>query len=284
MNLAQLPRQEIENFGEHVSIIFEGREWTNVEMNQASNRLAGALKELGIGKSDRVIIQMPNCPEVLQSFIAVYTLGAVVVPINFMVGEAETAYIYQDTGATTIISSREYLPKIEACRKDAPEIRNIILIDEDNPPGTLSFQEILKERPDTIEIEDTDEDDLAALIYTAGTTGQPKGVMHTHGSLLSNAKMQKDTLGFPSGMTSIGVLPLCHSYGIASMNLSMVLGGGRTVVLNSFDIDKVFQSIDTYRANLIGAVPTMYIFMLLHPDPGKYDFSSMKYWISGSAP
>ncbi len=284
MNLAQLPRQEIENFGEHVSIIFEEREWTNVEMNQASSRLAGALKELGIGKSDRVIIQMPNCPEVLQSFIAVYTLGAVVVPINFMVGEAETAYIYQDTGATTIISSREFLPKIEACRKDAPEIRNIILIDEDNPPGTLSFQEILKDKPDTIEIEDAAEDDLAALIYTAGTTGQPKGVMHTHGSLLSNAKMQKDTLGFPSGMTSIGVLPLCHSYGIASMNLSMILGGGRTVVLNSFDIDKVFQSIDTYRANLIGAVPTMYIFMLLHPDPGKYDFSSMKYWISGSAP
>ena len=284
MNLAHLPRQEIAKFGEHVSIIFEGREWTNVEMGQTSARLANALKSLGVGHSDRVIIQMPNCPEVLQSFIAVYSIGGVVVPINFMVGEAETAYIYEDTGATTIISAMEYLPKIEACRGNAPALKNIILIDGDQPAGTLSFHSLIAGQPGETEIAEVTGDELAALIYTSGTTGQPKGVMHTHAGLLANAQMQKETLGFPSGMTAVGVLPLCHSYGVASMNLSMLLGGGKSVVLNSFDIDKLFSSIETYKANLIGAVPTMYIFMLLHPDPGKYDLSSMKYWICGSAP
>ncbi len=285
MNLAHLPEKEIEKFGEHVSVIFQDRQWTNIEMRNASKRLAGALKKLGVEKGDRVIIQMPNCPEVLQSFLAVYMLGAVVVPINFMVGEAETAFIYKDTGARVIISSSDFLAKITACRSQAPSIEHVILIDSGElPAGTLSYSGLLAESSEDISAEDVTDDDLAALIYTAGTTGQPKGVMHTHAGLYANAKMQQDTINLPSGMTSITVLPLCHSYGIASMNFSMYLGGGTTVVLNSFDIDILFSSIEKYRAEIIGAVPTMYVFMLLHPDPEKYDLSSMRYWISGSAP
>jgi len=80
------------------------------------------------------------------------------------------------------------------------------------------------------------------------------------------------------------VLPLCHSYGIASMNFGMIKGGGKAVVLDSFDIDKLFAAIEKHKANSLAAVPTMYVFMLLHPDPKKYDLSSMKYWICGSAP
>ena len=231
-----------------------------------------------------MIIQMPNCPEVLQSFGAVYAIGAIVVPINFLVGDEETAYIYQDTGAETIISSMVFYDKIQACRKGAPAIKNIILIDEEVPEGTLSFHKLLRDNSDQLELVDAGDDEVAALIYTSGTTGKPKGVMHTHGSLLANAQMQLNTIKLPDGMTSIMVLPLCHSYGIASMNYGALRGGGRSVVLGSFDIDAVFQAIDKYKANMMGAVPTMYLFMLLHPEPEKYDFSSMKYWISGSAP
>lgn len=284
MNLAELPEREIEKFGEHVSIIFQGREWTNVEMREATKRLANALKRLDVTKGDRVIIQMPNCPEVLQSFQAVYILGAVIVPINFMVGEAETGYIYRDTDAKIIISNSHFLPKIEACRKEAPSIEHVILTDREVPDGILSYHDLIEKEGAEIEVEPTDDDDLAALIYTAGTTGQPKGVMHTHYSLYINARLQHETLNLPPGLTGIAVLPLCHSYGIASMNYGMLVGGGRAVVLNSFDIETVFSSIEKYQANTIGAVPTMYVFMLLYPDPNKYDLSSMKYWISGSAP
>ncbi|MFP3999528.1 MAG: long-chain-fatty-acid--CoA ligase [Desulfobacterales bacterium] len=285
MNLAELPEKELEKFGEHVSVIFKDQQWTNLQMRKASKRLANALKNLGVEKGDRVIIQMPNCPEVLQSFLAVYTIGAIVVPINFMVGEPETAFIYQDTGAKVIISSIDFLQKIEACRKEAPNIKHIILASPEVPPeGYLSYQKLLEDSSEEITMESMDDDDLAALIYTAGTTGWPKGVMHTHYSLYVNAKMQQDTINLPTGLISIGVLPLCHSYGIASMNYGMYVGGGTTVVLDSFDIDLVFSSIEKYRANIMGGVPTMYVYMLLHPDPKKYDLSSMKYWISGSAP
>ncbi|MDA8140058.1 MAG: long-chain-fatty-acid--CoA ligase [Desulfobacteraceae bacterium] len=284
MNLAELPDLEYAKYGEHVSIIFNDREYTNKQMHGASLKLANALKKLGITKGDRVIIQMPNCPEVFQSFIAVYTIGAVVVPINFMVGDKETAFIYKDTGAKVIISSAIFLPKIEACRKEAPAMQHVILIDEKVPDHVLSYRKLLAENSDQCPIEPVKDDDLAALIYTAGTTGNPKGVMHTHKSLLANAQMQVDTVDVPTGLTSIMVLPLCHSYGIASTNFGMLKGGGKAVILDSFDIDKLFAAIEKHKAQIIGAVPTMYVYMLLHPNPQKYDLSSMKYWVSGSAP
>ena len=284
MNIAELAKKEVERFGEHVSLIFEDREFTNMEMMRAASRLGNALKELGVRRGDRVIIQMPNCPEVAQAFQAVYTIGAVVVPINFLVGDTETAYIYRDTGAETIISSPEFLPKIEACRTHAPAIKNVILIGDEVPPNMLSFKGLVEKSGDDLAIEETDDDDLAALIYTAGTTGVPKGVMHTHASLYHNARMQHETINLPPGLTAIGVLPLCHSYGIASMNYRAFLGGGTAVLFNAFDPVKVFASIEKYRANIMAGVPTMYVYMLLIPELRKYDIGSMQYWLCGSAP
>jgi long-chain acyl-CoA synthetase len=284
MNIAELSRNEIERFGEHVSLVYEGTEYTNLQMRRTAKRFGNALKGLGVRRGDRVIIQMPNCPEVLESFQAIWNMGAVVVPINFLVGDEETAYIYRDSGAETIISHSQFLQKVEACRKDVSSIKNLILIDKEVAPPALPFHQLVEGAPDILEPEQTEDHELAALIYTAGTTGRPKGVMHTHYSLFANAKMQQDTLNLPSGLTGISILPLCHSYGIASMNSGALIGGGKIILLSSFDIDKIFQSIEHYRANIMGAVPTLYVYMLLHPDPHKYDLSSMRYWVSGSAP
>jgi long-chain acyl-CoA synthetase len=95
--------------------------------------------------------------------------------------------------------------------------------------------------------------------------------------------MQYDTIVLPDGMISLSVLPLCHSYGIATMNNGL-FRIGKTVLLNTFDLETIFRSIEKYRVNAMSGVPTMYVYMLLYPEPGKYDLSSMQYWISGSAP
>jgi long-chain acyl-CoA synthetase len=284
MNLAELSKMEIDRFGEHVALIYEGQEFTNVQLRQTARRLASALKELGVEHGERVIIQMPNCPEVLESFGAVYAIGAVVVPINFLVGDDETAFIYRDSGAKTVISSMQFWPKIEACRKQAPNIKNIILIDKEVPPGTFSYHALVQAHEELPAVEETRDDDLAALIYTAGTTGQPKGVMHTHASLYANGLMQHATHKLPPWMTSIGILPLCHSFGIASLIFATLVGGGKIVLLSSFDIDVIFSAIEKYQAQIIAAVPTIYIYMLLHPEPEKYDLSSIRYWVCGAAP
>jgi len=285
MNIAQLREDKVREQGEQVSIVFEGREITNFEMMRNSRRLATALRDLGIRKGDRIILQMPNCPEVLESFGAVWRLGAVIVPINYLIGEEETAHIYQDSGARVVITSRAFLPRVQAARQRAvpSAVETVVLIDKECPEGVLSYRDLVtRGREDGI-IEATDDDDNAALIYTAGTTGRPKGVVHTHHSLYANAKMQYDTIKLPDGMTVISVLPLCHSFGIANMNNGL-FRQAKTVLMGSFDIDGIFSAIETYQANLMAAVPTMYVYMLLHPNPHKYNLRSMRYWFSGSAP
>jgi long-chain acyl-CoA synthetase len=283
MNLARLSEQRVMDIGEQVSIIFEGREITNTEMLRKSKKLAAALKNIGVGRGDRVILQMPNCPEVLQGFGAVWRLGAVMVPINYLIGEEETAYIYQDSGAKVVISSQAFLPKIRAGQAKAPGVKSVILIDKDVPEGTLSYHPLVEGFAEEHSVVETDDDETAALIYTAGTTGRPKGVIHTHRSLYANAKMQYETITLPDGMTSIIVLPLCHSYGIATVNNGL-FRTGRAVLLNSFDLEAIFSSIEKYQVNVMAGVPTMYVYMLLYPEPKKYNLGSMKYWICGSAP
>ena len=282
MNVAQLAEDSINRFGEYVILIFEGQRFTNVEMDRVARKLGNGLRKIGVRRGDRVIIQMPNCTEALQSFQAVWKIGAVAVPISFLMGDEETAYIYQDSGALTVISSTDFMGKIEMARSKAPEVKNIILIDKE-APNTFYYPRLVEEGSEELETAETDDDELAALIYTAGTTGRPKGVMLSHYALYYNAKMQHETLDLEPGRTIVSSLPLCHSYGIATMN-SNFLFGGTIALMRWFQLEEFFGLVEKYKASLSTAVPMMYIFMLLSPEADKYDLSSMKYWVSGAAP
>jgi long-chain acyl-CoA synthetase len=283
MNLVELAEAKISDSGEYVSAVFEGREITNLETERMSRRLAGALRNLNVKRGDRVLIQMPNCPEVFRSFGAIWRVGATVVPVNHMIGAEESAFIYRDCGAKTLISSTDFLPRIESCRPNAPALKNVILVGRSVPKGYHSYPQLVDKSPEETRIASTDDDDLAAIVYTAGTTGQPKGAMHTHRSLYFAGKMLNDSVSVPEGTVSLFVLPMCHVYGISCMVASYFHKKGKGIILSSFTVDKIFEAIQTHRANLFTGVPTLYVYMLLHPNPRKYDLSSMKWWISGSA-
>ncbi|HDQ04808.1 MAG TPA: long-chain-fatty-acid--CoA ligase [Deltaproteobacteria bacterium] len=283
MNLAEFRDKKVMSEGERIAIYFKDRELTNLQMQKNSRKLAGALKELGVKRGDRIIIQMPNCPEVLESFYACWRMGAVIVPINFLMNDEEISYIYKDSGAKAVITSMDFLPKVRAAQEKAPDLKTVILIDKDVSEGTIAYHPLVESAKEDDAFADMKEDELAALIYTAGTTGNSKGVMHTHHSLYANAKMQFDSMPFPDGMMNISVLPLCHSFGIATINNGMFRTAS-TVLLDSFDLELILSSIEKYRGNVMAAVPTMYVYLLLYPEPKKYDVSSMQFWISGSAP
>lgn len=283
MNIAELGVKSL-SVGEHVSIIFEDQEITNFEMDRAACRLGNALKELGIRRGDRVILQMPNCPEVFQAFQAIWKIGAVAVPINYMVGAEEIAFIYRDSGAVAVITSPEYLDKVRTARQTAPEMKHVIVVSPEPVEGVLNWSELLAKSSDRLQIVATDDDEVACLIYTSGTTGTPKGVMLTHYSLAFNAQSQLETNKLPQDLVSLAVLPLCHSFGISMMNGAYLRLHGKTVILRSFNLQKLFSSIEKYRINSLCAVPTMYVYMLQYPDANKYDLSSMKIWVCGSAP
>jgi long-chain acyl-CoA synthetase len=283
MNIAELALKSLA-VGEHVSIIFEGREYTNVQMDRISRKLGNGLKKLGVRRGDSVILQMPNCPEVFQTFQAVWKIGAVCVPINYQVGTEETSYIYRDSGASIVVTAPEYLDRVRAAQASNPGVKNVIVASPQPVGGTLSYAELVDDSSDQLEMVETEDDEVAALVYTSGTTGKPKGVMQTHYGLYYTAINLEATLNYPQDTVNMAMLPLCHSYGIGAMNAAFLRTKGCTVVLRQFNLEQLFSAIDRYKVNSVAAVPTMYVYMLLYPDYAKYNLSSVKYFICGSAP
>ena len=312
MNLGSLGQDNIDKFGEYESVYFEGKWYTNVEMYHNCNRLGNALKSLGIGRGDRVAIQMPNSPVVIWSFPAIYKIGAVAVPMNPLLRPDQAAYIFQNSGARAVITSPEFAPWVQAARGQAPELKHVIVTEKDDIPDTIGYDKFVADQPDSLEIEETDNEDLAALIYTAGTTGPNKGVMHTHFSLYMTAmgyadfasrylsttlqvkssvrdvrtrelsKSEQNITGLDAGM-SLFVLPLSHSFGLAT-SLMGALFASRSVIMKWFNPAEALRLIHEFRVTNISGVPAMYIMMLNQPEIDKYDLSCLSACACGAAP
>jgi long-chain acyl-CoA synthetase len=313
MNVGSGIEDNVKRFGEYEALYFEGRWHTNVEINHNANLLGNALKGLGINKGDRVAVQMPNSPELIVAFPAIYKIGAVVVPLNPLLRPDQAAYIYKDSGAKAILTSSDFVDRVIEAQKQTPSLQHIILTDRDDVPGTIYYDNIMSTNSDELVIEQTDNNDIAALMYTAGTTGPPKGVVHTHYSLyinalsfyeyilvhrsvtlqLSSRALNPRTLqlneftqrvsGVNREMVSLGVLPLSHSFGIAFSNTGNFVGG-KTILLRWWNVEEALQAIQRFHVNQMAAVPTMYIQMLEFPELDKYDLSSLEDCQCGGAP
>ena len=283
MNVGRLIKDNINDYGEYPFLTFEDKEYSNIEIDRWSNRVGNVLKSLGVKRGDRVVVQLPNCPEVVVSFIGIFKVGAVVIPLSFLYTAEETAYIYQDSTPVVVISAAEFMEKVSRGKAAAPSIKHVISVDK--APDTLLFRDIVDKSSDKLKMEDTKDDELAALVYTAGTTGKPKGVMISHQALYASAEGQGETLKGPlmPGDVMLSSLPLSHIYGMGTMG-AFLYGGDRWVLVRWFDTDLIFAAIQKHRAKLTTQVPTMFVMQNLYPAPKKYDLSSMKFWISGSAP
>jgi long-chain acyl-CoA synthetase len=312
MNIGSGIEDNIKRFGEYEALYFEGRWYSNVEIDRAANLLGNALKGLGINKGDRVAVQMPNSPVVLSAFPAICKIGAVVVPLNPLLRPDEAAYIYRDCDAKVILTSPDFVGRVLEAQKQTPNLLHVILTDRDDVPGTIPYRDIMSSSSDELAVAETDNDDVAALMYTAGTTGPPKGVIHTHYSLYINAlffyeyvlvhrpttldlnscTLDPKTLQFSTvsqqvsgvnrAMVSLGVLPLSHSYGIAFTNTSNFVGG-KTILLRWWNVEEALKAIQTFRVTQMAAVPTMYIQILDFPELRQYDLSSLNDCQCGAA-
>ncbi|MDH4269100.1 MAG: AMP-binding protein [Dehalococcoidia bacterium] len=313
MNIGSGIEDNVKRFGEYEVLYFEGKWYTNVETNHNANLLGNALKGIGINKGDRVAIQMPNSPELLSAFPAIYKIGAVVVPLSPLLRPDQAAYVYRDCGAKAVLTSSDFVGRVLEAQKQTPNLQHVVLTDRDDVPGTISYRDIMSTNSGELNIEQTDNNDVAALIYTAGTTGPPKGVMHTHYSLYINAlffyeyvlvhrsvtlqlhsrmlnpktlqfsEVSQRVSGVNRAMVSLGVLPLSHSFGIAFSNTSNFVGG-KAILLRWWNVEEALKAIQRFRVTQMAAVPTMYIQLLEFPELDKYDLSSLEDCQCGAAP
>ncbi|RJQ85150.1 MAG: long-chain fatty acid--CoA ligase [Desulfobacteraceae bacterium] len=314
MNIGRLAQDNIQRFGEYPFVYFAGQWHTNVAMNRRANQLGNALKQLGVQKGDRVGVQLLNSTQLMQVFFAVFKIGAVLVPVNPSLRVSDLGYLYADAGLVALISHTDYLEAIRAARRDAPQLKHLILTGETIPDDTLSFDRITEQASDQLVTAETDNDDTAVLIYTAGTTGNPKGVMLTHynwythvtgyydqvlldswgvavqgtvrersGPDGASAETRDEIFGVSRNRTSLITLPLFHGYGVFALNLEF-LTGGKLVLLGRWDAEEAMRCIDQFKITEFRGVPTMYIQVLNHPEVDRYDLSSLKTCICGAAP
>ena len=283
MSLAHLAEESLDKYGEYVALAFEGRRYTNLDQEREASRLAHALRRIGVGAGDRVVVMLPNCPEVTQSYGAILKCGGVIVPIIFLLGDREVAHILVDSEAKVVITARDMLGKVEAQIGVLPTLHHVLLVDGDGDGKTLSLAAERAGEPDAFPAVDRRPDDLAVILYTSGTTGVPKGVALSHDNLESNARAAASLNELGREDWAVAVLPLSHSYGLTVMNAGHILGS-RAALLRWFQPEAVLRTIEEFRAVSMSAVPTMLVYLLNFPDADRFDTRSMRVWGSGAAP
>jgi long-chain acyl-CoA synthetase len=219
---------------------------------------------------------LPNCPEVLQAYAGILKVGGVVVPVVFLLGPAEVRHVLDHSGARILVTSPELAGKAEGWTG------RVIMVGGEGP-GQTAYADLLAREPDTFITLERAPEDLAVILYTAGTTGAPKGVALSHRNLLANARSAAALYELDRTRWSLAVLPLSHSYGLTLSNTSSILGT-RAVLLRWFSPELVLEAIQRHRVQQMSGVPTMFAYLLHYPDADRHDTSSMLVWGSGAAP
>ena len=264
-------------FGDKTALVTGGRRYTFNELNELSNRLANGLRGVGVEAGDRVTLYAPNSWEWLVSYYAIHKLGAVANPINAMLTPEEVGYVVDDCGAKALIASREKGEALLALREDGNggTLREVVLFGAGAPPaGALAFDELLAAGSPDLQVAPVPTDSLSTICYTSGTTGHPKGAMLSHRNVIVNTAMTAVMHIRTSEDTVVTALPCPHVYGNVVMNAS-VLYGMTLVLLPAFDAVEVMAAIEAHRATLFEGVPTMFMYMLAHPDFDRFDLSSL---------
>ncbi|MFX1363943.1 MAG: AMP-binding protein [Promethearchaeota archaeon] len=271
------------------------KKYTYREVMKYSDQIANALYELGIRKKDAVGIMSGNCPEVLFCMLGILETGATIVPINPLLKEPEVTHIVRDAGhIKTIFVHKANYRTIKRVRKQV-EIENVFLLGaEEARDDVITLEEfLLDKRAKAPEMDIDPMSDIAALLFTGGTTGLPKGVMLTHHNLVSNiVQIIYSTLGDRTleefeeqigTFVSLSVLPLCHSFGFTGALVYMT-GAHMLVMFPSFDPIEILKAIEFYRPHLFVGVPVMFQMLINCPDFTERDLSSLESATSGSAP
>jgi long-chain acyl-CoA synthetase len=284
-HLARVAEEGLLRRGDHPALLFEGRLHSSATLAERAARLAGGFVALGLSPGDRVAVCMANCPEVSITYHALWRAGLVVTPVTFLLGEAELRHVLTDSGARVVVTTPEFLDKVRAASDGLAELRHLLCTEavenaEGRPVTTLGE---LEESP-AAGIADRDEDDLAALLYTGGTTGRAKGVMLSHASLHYTGQAAYRSAHQPGVTRALVTLPLSHAYGLLVTVAALhAEEPAFTVLLRWFQPTEFLEMVQDHELQQSSVVPTM-LQLLLGCPLEDYDLSSLRYLTSGGAP
>jgi long-chain acyl-CoA synthetase len=310
--LWELVRDSAVKHPEHTALIFLGKKISYAQLWDEIQRFAASLQALGVKRSERVGIMLPNCPQFLIAFYGANLAGATLVPVNPIYTPRELEHVLHDSGVETFVVLDLKFPVLrEAMASAHSKVKRVITtgiqdylsfpknllfplkmkkeglwVDIKPAPNIFSMVKLMaKHRAPPSKVAAEPLEDVAMFLYSGGTTGFPKGAMLTNSNLVTNAVANATWLQAREKEWIVGgALPFFHSYGLSTvMNLAMRVAG--TIVLfPKFSVEDVLAGIQKYNITTFAGVPTMYVAINTFKDLNKYNLRSIKLCVSGGAP
>ena len=267
-------------FGDKTAVLAEDKAFSFNQLDRMSAKIANGLVASGVQPGDRVTLYGPNSWEWLVAYYGIVKTGAVINPINVMLTPEEVRYAVENSGASAVVASLdkgEHLLDL----KGGTTLSDVVLWGDDIPAGASSFTDWLQQGKPVFDPVPRQPGDLAAICYTSGTTGFPKGAMQSHRSVIYAAIGTGVMAARGPNDRIVSALPCPHVYGSAVFN-SSIMAGGTFIMVPRFEERAFLRAISEHRATMIDGVPTVYYYLLAYPDFDKYDLSSLtRCWTGG---
>ncbi|SEA20907.1 fatty-acyl-CoA synthase [Thalassobacillus cyri] len=259
-----------------------GKRWTYREWDEEVNCLANTLKDAGVGKGDKVSTVLFNTAEFATTLFACMKIGAVFNPINFRLTAKEISFILQDAQPKIVVFEKATHPQVEQA---AGEVKSVQFwsIDQHDLDFAVNYEAQMegasRERPDC----ELDENDLYAIMYTSGTTGLPKGVLHTHRDMIDQALIMGTVMQVTDKERGLSVGPMFHCAELHCAFFPRVMMGGANIIMHHFETKSVIRTVKEEAITSFFAAPTMWN-MMLQEDLAEADFSALNKGLYGGAP
>jgi fatty-acyl-CoA synthase len=271
-------------FRDKVGVIDGGRSFTYGEFAERTHRLANALRALGVRKGDRVSFISPNTHQLLEAYYGVIEAGGILNPINIRLTPADIAFIVGHSGSRVLFFHRDFAPLVGPIREVCPGLEHVVVMEgEVEGPATAEYEAVLEAASAEYRAPKIEENEVAELFYTSGTTGTPKGVALTHRTLHLHALYTALGLGTRDADVVLHVVPLFHVNGWGTPHF-VTMAGGTHVMLRKFDPKALLESVQRHRITCLLGVPLIFNALLNHPELGSYDLSSLRALLAGGAP
>lgn len=264
------------------AMIFEEKRFSYATVQERVNRLADALSKAGVGAGDRIATIQVNTNEHIEAYFAAAKLDAIYVPINFRVRNEELSFMLKDSEPKVLLAGGRYYDLVESVAKGVSSLRSLIALD--GPRNSwLSYEKFLASGENEDRYPQGDNDDTTIIMFTAGTTGTPKGVMLTYNSFSSYIMSNVQPADPDVEERNILTVPLHHIAGMQAV-MSAIYGGRTLIIQRQFNPVEWMELVQREKANRAMMVPTMLKQLIDHPDFHKYDLSSLQVITYGAAP
>ncbi|MFX1389551.1 MAG: class I adenylate-forming enzyme family protein [Promethearchaeota archaeon] len=284
MNLRELVKNQADKYKDKVFLYWKDETVSYAQLDVLSNKVANFLYDLGIRKGDKVSVYLPNMPEYVYLYLGIPKIGAVTGPVNALFKPREVKFVVGHSEAKAIITIPMFIELVNQIKGDLPNLKHIIVIG-DPVEGTLNYSKLMEKASSDAppEVEINEKEDPAAILYTSGTTGFPKGVLQTHFNIRRNAEMIKDFLQAQEHFRFMLILPLFH----VNAQIVTVMGplsiGASCILTPGFSAQTHWETVAKYKASTFSCVPTVLSVLLRMPHE-NLDLSSLEFVICGAAP